>query len=80
MGYYTGDAVPTYDFFARNFAVCDHWLASLPTGTQPNRLMALARTRAILDNATSPLPHTSLGYTWPPPHKGTVSPYPNGAS
>ncbi|MBA3811970.1 MAG: hypothetical protein H0X27_10100 [Caulobacteraceae bacterium] len=30
MGYYDAGAVPVFDFFARNFAVCDHWFAALP--------------------------------------------------
>jgi len=42
MGYYAKDAVPVFDFFARNFAVCDHWFSALPTGTQANRLMAMS--------------------------------------
>ena len=28
MGHYTGAAVPVFDFFARNYAVCDHWFAA----------------------------------------------------
>ncbi|WP_310121085.1 alkaline phosphatase family protein [Paraburkholderia terricola] len=35
MGYYTADALPVYDLFARNFTVCDSWFAPLPTGTVP---------------------------------------------
>src|ERR1700757_4702586 len=31
-----------FDFFASNFAICEHWFAALPAGTQPNRLMAIA--------------------------------------
>ena len=64
MGYYTAHDVPTYDFFARNFAVCDHWFAALPTGTQPNRLMAMAGSSAILDNAKILLPDQHLVYDW----------------
>lgn len=41
MGYYTGQELPAYDLLAREFAVCDHWFASLPTDTWPNRLYAL---------------------------------------
>ena len=41
MAYYSKDAIPVFDFFARNFVVCDHWFASLPSGTQANRLMAM---------------------------------------
>jgi phospholipase C len=37
-----GKQVPTLDFFASNFTVCDHWFAPLPADTQPNRLMALS--------------------------------------
>ena len=42
MGYYLAEDVPVADFFARQFTVCDHWFASLPAGTQPNRLMAMS--------------------------------------
>lgn len=64
MGYYTREAVPTFDFFARNFAVCDHWFASLPTGTQPNRLMAMSGTSPILDNGSVFLPNQPMVYDW----------------
>lgn len=64
MGYYTADQVPTFDFFARNYAVCDHWFASLPTGTQPNRLMAMSGSSSILDNASVLLPDQYLVYDW----------------
>ena len=37
-----GGQVPTLDFFAKNFTVCDHWFAPLPADTQPNRLVALS--------------------------------------
>ena len=40
-----------FDFFARNFAVCDHWFSALPTGTQANRLMAMSGESSIVDNA-----------------------------
>ena len=64
MGHYTAASVPVFDFFARNFAVCDHWFAALPTGTQPNRLMAMAGASPILDNAAVFLPDQSLVYDW----------------
>ena len=44
MGYHDADAVPVYDFLARNFAVCDGWHASLPGPTIPNRFYAVAGT------------------------------------
>jgi phospholipase C len=64
MGHYTAAAVPVFDFFARNFAVCDHWFAALPTGTQANRLMAMGGHSAILDNAAVFLPEQPLVYDW----------------
>lgn len=64
MGYYTAPDVPICDFFARNFAVCDRWFAPLPTGTQPNRLMALAGISPIEDNAGLYLPDQDLVYDW----------------
>ena len=66
MGYYKKDAVPTFDFFARNFAVCDRWFSSLPSGTQVNRLMAMAGQSAISDNVSSifQFPDQALVYDW----------------
>jgi phospholipase C len=64
MGYYDREAVPVFDFFARNFVTCDHWFASLPAGTQPNRLMAMAGESRIADNASVFLPHQHLVYDW----------------
>ncbi len=69
MGHYTKTAVPMFDFFARNFAVCDHWFAALPTGTQPNRLMAMSGGSSILDNAAVFLPDQALAYDWLTAHR-----------
>jgi phospholipase C len=41
MGYHTAAHVPTYDFLAREFMVCDRWFAAIPTDTWPNRLYLL---------------------------------------
>ena len=38
MGYYDATQLPAYDLLASEVAVCDHWFASLPTDTWPNRL------------------------------------------
>jgi phospholipase C len=64
MGYYTAPWVPTFDFFAHHFTVCDHWFASLPTGTQANRLMAMGGETTIIDNAGLFLPDQPLVYDW----------------
>ena len=42
MGYYTAKDLPTYDFLAHHFCVCDAWHASVPGDTWPNRLYSLA--------------------------------------
>jgi phospholipase C len=42
MGYYGAQDVPTYDFLARTYCVCDAWHSSVPGDTWPNRLFALA--------------------------------------
>jgi phospholipase C len=42
MGHYARQHLPTYDFLARNFCVCDAWHSSVPGDTWPNRLFALA--------------------------------------
>ncbi len=69
MGHQTAASVPMFDFFARNFAVCDHWFAALPTGTQPNRLMAMGGGSTILDNAAVFLPDQPLAYDWLTSHR-----------
>ncbi len=40
MEYCTSYYVPTTDFLAKNFTICDRWFASLPASTLPNRLFA----------------------------------------
>jgi len=64
MGYYTAPDVPIFDFFARNFTVCDHWFSALPAGTQPNRLMSLAGFTKVGDNAPLYLPDQDIVYDW----------------
>jgi phospholipase C len=63
MGYFTGVQAPVTDFFAENFAICDHWYSSLPAGTQPNRLMAMSGFSKIDVNQV-PLPDQELIYDW----------------
>ncbi len=40
MEYCTSYYVPTTDFLAKNFTICDRWFAPLPASTLPNRLFA----------------------------------------
>ena len=63
MGYFTGEQAPVTDFFARSFAICDHWFSSLPAGTQANRLMAMSGYSRI-DTNQVPLPRHDLVYDW----------------
>ena len=51
MGFMKAEQVPVSSFLARSFATCDRWFAPLPTGTQPNKLMALTGECRIQDNA-----------------------------
>jgi phospholipase C len=78
MGYYDAAAVPVVDFFARNFAICDHWFAALPLGTQANRLMAMAGESLIIDNAPLLLPDQPLVYDWLTANKVTWCAYQSG--
>ena len=66
MGHYDKSAVPVFDFFARNFAICDHWFSPLPAGTQTNRLMAMSGESLIHHNVSDPLqfPNQPLLYDW----------------
>ena len=63
MGYFTADQIPITNFFAQNYAVCDHWFSSLPAGTQPNRLMAMSGYSRIDVNHLI-LPDHYLVYDW----------------
>jgi phospholipase C len=66
MQYYAAETVPITDFFARNFAICDHWFAPLPAGTQANRLMAMSGESWIDTNVSNPInfPDQPLVYDW----------------
>jgi phospholipase C len=51
MGMYTPEMLPIMSGLAKGFAVCDHWFASAPTQTIPNRAFAAAATsQGHLDN------------------------------
>ena len=52
MEYCTDGYLPSTDLLARNFAICDHWFASLPASALPNRLMAMSGY-ALVDRTPS---------------------------
>lgn len=64
MGYYLAQDVPATHFFATNFGICDHWFAALPTGTQPNRLMAMSGYALNDRNQSVVMPKQDLVYDW----------------
>ena len=55
MGVFPPSALPVLSGLAKGFAVCDHWFASLPTETMPNRAFAHAATSQghLSDTTTS---------------------------
>jgi phospholipase C len=63
MGYFRANEAPINHFFAANFTICDHWFCAVPSGTQPNRLMAMSGMTVIESNKT-PLPSQPLIYDW----------------
>ncbi|HLH52544.1 MAG TPA: alkaline phosphatase family protein [Verrucomicrobiae bacterium] len=64
VGYYTAEDVPATHFFASNYGICDHWFAAIPTGTQPNRLMAMSGYTLNDVNQSAILPKQDLIYDW----------------
>lgn len=64
MGYHAASDLPATDFFAKQFCICDHWFASIPTGTQPNRLMAFSGETLNDVNQGFMIPKQDLVYDW----------------
>ncbi len=53
MGCFAPQTLPVLSALARGYAVCDHWYASAPTETMPNRAFALAATsQGHMDDST----------------------------
>jgi len=53
MGCFAAETLPVLSALARGYAVCDHWYASAPTETMPNRAFALAATsQGHMDDST----------------------------
>ena len=56
MGYYNQNELATYDYLAGEFVLCDHWFASVPGATWPNRLYAVTgRADVSKNNKTIPI-------------------------
>ena len=54
MHYFTPDQVPVLARLAKQFAVCDHWFASAPCQTWPNRWFVHAATADGHENNNPP--------------------------
>ena len=53
MGMFPKEMLPILSGLARGYAVCDHWFASVPTQTMPNRAFVCAGTsQGHMDDAT----------------------------
>lgn len=79
MGFNDAADAPITAYFAEQFRVCNRWFASLPAGTQPNRLMALSgfslidKNRPILLEDQKPLVYdwlTEREIPWRVYHEG----------
>ncbi len=64
MGYHVETDLPATDFFAKHYCICDRWFAPIPTGTQPNRLMAMSGETLYDINQKLILPRQNLVYDW----------------
>jgi phospholipase C len=89
MGMYTPELLPVLSGLAKGYAVCDHWYASAPTETLPNRAFVCCATSQgfLADSATkvytAPSTFTALGdagatwsvygYNAPPLTRGSIS-------
>jgi phospholipase C len=61
MGCFTPQALPVLSALARGYAVCDHWFASVPTETLPNRAFACAGTsQGHMDDQTKTFTSPSI--------------------
>lgn len=63
MDWFDADEVPVLSFLASQFAVCNRWHSSLPSDTQPNRMMAMGGSTR-LDHNQAPMPNQKLVYNW----------------
>jgi phospholipase C len=63
MAFFTSTEVPTHDFFARHFAVCDRWFSPIPADTQPNRLISLSGFTTT-DRTATFLPDQDMVFDW----------------
>lgn len=66
MSYYDDRELRTYDKFARQYAVCDHWFASVPGPTWPNRFFAMCGTSTGITRNLQLIEHSTFFDLLPP--------------
>jgi phospholipase C len=64
MAFLRAADAPVTNFLARNYAVCDQWFAPLPTGSIPNRLMAMCGVSNIVDTPSNLLSYHPTVFDW----------------
>ncbi|MGD8331603.1 MAG: alkaline phosphatase family protein, partial [Acidobacteriota bacterium] len=64
LGILPAEDVPISTFFAEQFAVCDRWFSSLPTGTPPNKLISLSGRSRVEDVESRVMPADNLVTDW----------------
>jgi phospholipase C len=64
MGLLTPPDLPTTNFLAREYAVCDRWFAPIPASTQPNRLMAISGYTERDNTISGLLPDQDTLFQW----------------
>ncbi len=64
MAFLRGADAPVTNFLARNYAICDRWYAPLPTGSIPNRLMAMCGESNLLDTPSNLLSYHPTLFEW----------------
>lgn len=64
MAFLRAADAPVTNFLARNYAICDRWFAPLPTGSIPNRLMAMCGASNLLDTPSNLLSYHPTLFEW----------------
>ena len=64
MAFLRGSDAPVTNFLARNYAICDRWFAPLPTGSIPNRLMAMSGESNLVDTPSNLLSYHPTLFEW----------------
>lgn len=64
MGFLRAPDAPVTSFLARSYAICDRYFAPLPSGTAPNRLVAMSGHTLVPDTPPRLLPVHETVFDW----------------